>query len=88
MDLTESEDEVMAGKVFLIEDILQPKNVRVDIPPFLGLKGQFSKEEVGKTRAITRLCVYTEPAIRRVKEYHIFDSTIPLSFGGSISVLL
>lgn len=85
VDLLESGDEVMADKGFLIEDILIAKNVSLVIPPFLGLKGQFSKEEVAKTHVVARLRIHIERAIRRVKEYHIFDATIPLSLAGSIN---
>ena len=85
LDLIEHGDAVMADKGFLIEDLLLARNASLIIPPFLGPKGQFSKEEVDKTHAIARLRIHIERAIRRVKEYHIFDSPIALSLAGSIN---
>ena len=85
LDLIEHGDAVMADKGFLIEELLLARNASLIIPPFLGPKGQFLKEEVDKIHAIARLRIHIERAIRRVKEYHIFYSPIPLSLAGSIN---
>ncbi|XP_061170304.1 uncharacterized protein LOC133179609 [Saccostrea echinata] len=72
LDLLEENDDVMADKGFLISDLLQAKNAGLGIPPFLGAKGKFSRNEVATTHEIARLRIHVERAIRRVKEYHIF----------------
>lgn len=75
----------MVDKGFLIQDLLESKHATIVIPPFLGQKGKFSKEEVGKTHEIARLRIHVERAIRRIKEYHIFDGVIPLNLASSIN---
>lgn len=85
IDLLEANDDVMADKGFLISDLLQAKNAGLVIPPFLGSKGKFSKKEVATTHEIARLRIHVERAIRRVKEYHIFDGVIPLNLAPSIN---
>lgn len=81
--LLEEGDQVMADKGFIIDDLLQTRKASLVIPPFLGPKGKFSKEEVSKKHEIARLRIHVERAIRRVKEYHIFDHALPLSLAGS-----
>ncbi|KAJ3608822.1 hypothetical protein NHX12_023353 [Muraenolepis orangiensis] len=46
------------------------------IPPFKR-DTRFSREDTEKTQNIARLRILVERAIRRVKEYHIWDTTIP-----------
>ena len=87
LNLLEEGDEVMADKGFTINDLLVQRKATLVIPPFLGLKGKFSKQEVSDTHQIARLRIHVERAIRRVKEYHIFDSVIPLSLAGSVNQL-
>ncbi|XP_048738589.2 uncharacterized protein LOC125653256 isoform X2 [Ostrea edulis] len=85
LDLLEPNDQVMADKGFLIEDLLEKKQASLVIPPFLGEKGKFSALEVALTHEIARLRIHVERAIRRIKEYHIFDGVIPLNLASSIN---
>lgn len=85
LDLLEENDSVMADKGFDIEDILLKKKVKLNIPPYLQSKGQFSIREATDTKKIAKLRIHVERAIRRVKEYHIFDWCIPLNMMGSIN---
>ncbi|XP_078585178.1 uncharacterized protein LOC144867211 [Branchiostoma floridae x Branchiostoma japonicum] len=85
VDLIEPNDSVMADKGFLIQDLLDNKQAMLVIPPFLGKKGKFSATEVSQTHEIARLRIHVERAIRRVKEYHIFDGVVPLSLAPSIN---
>ena len=88
VDLLDAGDQVMADKGFTIEKMLAEKHVSLTIPPFLTSKRkQFSKEEVLETQSIARVRIHVERAIRRVKEYHIFDSVLPLSLAGSVNQL-
>ncbi|XP_051955810.1 uncharacterized protein LOC127624923 [Xyrauchen texanus] len=54
------------------------------IPP-LKKSNQLSTEDTLKTQAIARLRILVERAIRRVKEYHIWDGLVPLSVAGLAS---
>ena len=71
--MLENGDAVMADKGFLIENMLSTVGAKLIIPPFKH-KAQFSRQETEQTQAIARLRVLVERVIRRVKEFHIFDS--------------
>ncbi|XP_062866443.1 uncharacterized protein LOC134329186 [Trichomycterus rosablanca] len=79
-------DGVMADKGFQIERMLAEVGATLIIPPFKK-SAQFTKEDAEKTQAIARLRVLVERAIRRVKEYHIWDGVVPLSLTGSVNQL-
>lgn len=79
-------DEVMADKGFLVEKMLSEVGVKLIIPP-LKKSTQLSKQDTLKTQAIARLRILVERAIRRVKEYHIWDGLVPLSMVGSVNQL-
>ena len=87
IELLEPGDGVMADKGFTIEDLLIPIKCHLNIPPFLRAKPQFSLEDVQKTQRIAKLRIHVERAIRRVKEYHIFDAIVPLSLASSVNQL-
>uniref|UniRef100_A0A671M1R8 THAP-type domain-containing protein n=1 Tax=Sinocyclocheilus anshuiensis TaxID=1608454 RepID=A0A671M1R8_9TELE len=73
LNLLEEGDAVMADKGFLIKDLLDEIHATVVIPPFLCPIGTVQ--------------IHIERAIRRIKEYHIFDRVIPLSLAGSVNHL-
>ncbi|XP_022540997.2 uncharacterized protein LOC111196133 [Astyanax mexicanus] len=79
-------DKVMADKGFQIEGMLAEVGATIIIPPFKR-SVQFTKEDAEKTQAIACLRVLVERAIRRVKEYHIWDGVVPLSLTGSVNQL-
>ena len=88
LDLLEPGDQVMVDKGFTIEDLLRPLGCSLVIPPFLTAnRSQFTKEETEQTQTIARLRVHVERAIRRIKEYHLFDGTLPISLAGSVNQL-
>lgn len=79
LDLLESGDTVMADHGFNIQDDLTPLGVRVNIPPFLKGKAQLDGDDLIETRRIASLRIHVERAMERIKNYHIFDRTIPSS---------
>ena len=79
LDLLERGDTVMADRGFTIQDDLTPLGVQVNIPPFLKGKEQLDGEELIETRRIVSLRIHVERAMERIKNYHIFDTTIPSS---------
>ncbi|XP_067664654.1 uncharacterized protein [Haliotis asinina] len=87
LDLLEPGDSVMTDKGFTIASILSERGVGLNIPPFLYSSGQFTPSEVEETQSIASLRIHVERLIRRVKENHLFDSTISLAELGSINQL-
>jgi hypothetical protein len=85
LDLLQPGDQVMVDKGFQIEALLEAKQCSVVIPPFLRSDAQFTAEQVTETQKIARLRIHVERAIRRIKEYHIFDGVIPITLAGSIN---
>ena len=78
-------DNVMADKGFDIQDMLDEKGVRLNIPPFLGQYGQMTESDVQKTQSIAAERIHVERAINKIKNFHIFDQVIPMSLFGSIN---
>ena len=78
LDLLESGDSVMADRGFDIEDDLILRGVHLNIPPFLRGKKQLSEKEVVATRRIASLRIHVERAMERIKNYHIFDRSLPV----------
>lgn len=77
-------DSVMADKGFTIQDLLPP-GVFLNMPPFLGSQQQMSPEDVLKTQTIASLRVHVERAINKIKNFHIWDSIIPLNLFGIVN---
>ena len=85
LDKLEPGDEVIADKGFTIHDLLIPRGIRLNIPPFLQKNMQMAANDVFLTKKIARLRVHVERAIGRVKEYKILQDTLPASMWDSIS---
>ena len=77
-------DSVMADKGFTIDDLFPP-GVGLNIPPFLGMKGQMSAENVVKTQSIASLRVHVERAINKIKNFKIWDDIVPLNLFGVVN---
>ena len=73
----QNNDSVMADKGFTI-DVL-PIGLSLSIPPFLGKSSQMSAKDVVKTQEIASLRIHVERAINKIKNFHVWDSVIPLS---------
>ena len=69
----------MADRDFEIEEDLMLIGVRLNIPPFLRGKKQLSENELVSTRRIASLRIHVERDMERIKNFHIFDCTIPSS---------
>ena len=72
--MLEPRDQILADKRFTIQDLLTPIGCELAIPAFLSSKGQFTKKDLALSKQIHNLRVHVERAIRRVKEFHFFDS--------------
>jgi len=84
LELLEPGDCCMADKGFTIEPLLENVGARLVIPPFKRA-AQFTKEETKRTQSIARLRIAVERVIRRIKENHIWYSTIPLTLTGTVN---
>ena len=87
LNLLQCGDLVMADKGFPIDDLLAERQCSLVIPNFLQQKGQFSAAEADENKLIANLRVHVERANRRFKEFHLFDSSIPLVLAGSVNQL-
>ena len=87
LDLLEPGDLVMADKGFLISDLLSPLQCYLVTPNFLARKKQFSSAEAQHNKMLSNLRVHVERANRRFKEYHLFDTPVPLALAGSVNQL-
>ena len=75
-------DSVMADRGFDIEDLLATRGVRLNIPPRLAGRTQFTCKEVETTRRIAEQRIHVERAIGRARRYDILNSVMPLSMAG------
>ena len=78
LDLLEAGDSVMADRVFDIEEDVLLRGVRLNIPLLHG-KTQLCEKELIITRRIASLRIHVERAMERIKNFHIFDKSIPAS---------
>ena len=63
LQMLEPGDEIMADKGFLIQDLLAPLGVRLNVPPLLQSKEQIPVNEVLVTKKIAQLRVHVKRAI-------------------------
>lgn len=81
-------DEIMADKGFLIQDILAPLGVRLNVPPLLKSDSQMASEDVILTKKIAQLRVHIERAIGRVKNFHILQNVLPATMWDTINQVI
>ena len=79
LELLEPADAVMADKGFDIRYELMLIGVQLNIPPFAKKNTQMPARDVVSTRQIVSLRIHVERAIRRIKQYRILASVMPLS---------
>ena len=69
----------MADRGFEIQDLLAPRRVYLNIPPFMRSKGQLNPDEEDETREIACVRIHAESAIERVKNCNILTQTNSMS---------
>ena len=78
-------DCIMADKGFTISDLVEPKGLKLNIPPFLKDRGALNPTEIIETQEIASVRIHIERAIRRVKSFHILDGVIDATMYGTIN---
>lgn len=87
LNLMENGDQIMADKGFVLNNILKDTGVSIATPHFLCADGQFTPSQIEDNKKIASLRIHVERHIKRVKEYRLLQSTVPLSIAGSINQL-
>ena len=77
LQLLEEGDSVMADRGFEIQDLLAPRKVYLNIPPFMRSKDQLNPDEEDETREIASVRIHVERAIERVKNCNILKQILP-----------
>ena len=72
-------DSFLVGKKFTVQHLLLPKQATIFIPPFLGKREKFTKEEVILTKRIAKARIHVERFNERLKRFRLLDRIIPLS---------
>ena len=66
-----------------LEDVLAPKGITINIPPFLeNNRQQLSHTEVEQTRRIAGLRIHIERAGGRIKQYKHVQEVLPITLAG------
>ena len=71
-------DQVIADRGFKIRDHLAYYKSTLTIPPSTHNNLQVSKGDVAQTSKVSNLRIFVEKAIRRMKEYSILQSELPI----------
>ena len=77
LDLLEKGDNVMADKGFLIQDLLDPLGVTLNMPPKRDSNRQLSRQEVEQTRRIAAVRIHVERKMEQIKNFRILQGVIP-----------
>ncbi|KAK3099693.1 hypothetical protein FSP39_008144 [Pinctada imbricata] len=87
IELLEPGDQIMADKGFVLDRVLTGSGVSIATPHFLCADGQFTQSQIEDNQKIASLRIHVERHIKKVKEYRLFNSVIPLSIAGSVNQL-
>ena len=72
-------DSFLVDKGFTVQHLLLRKQATIFIPPFLGKREKFTKEEVILTKRIAKARIHVERFNERLKKFRLLDRIIPLS---------
>lgn len=87
-DFLEPGDLVIGDRGFTVHDIVQAKKAHLNIPPFLNGRVSLSQQEEIETKRIANQRIYIEHAIERIKQFRLFNKTIPLNLRGIINQIV
>ena len=75
----------MAHKGFDIRDDLAKYGVTLNIPAYLKRMITFSREQTEHNKKIASLRIHVERAMWRIKNWHMFDSQLPICLAPVVS---
>ena len=81
-------DALLVDKGFTIQDILLKKQATIFIPPFLGKRSAFTKEEELLTKRIAQARIHVERFNERLKKFRLISNVIPLNLASLASQLV
>lgn len=87
LDLLKSGDTILADRGFNVSDLLEEKNVALNIPAYK-TSPQFQPEEVLETRIIANRRIHVERVINLTKKHMILCNTIPASLWSEINEIV
>lgn len=76
---------LITNKGFVIQDQLASVGAKLTLPHFMNGKKQFTKEESDHNKKIASLRIHVERYMERLKNWHFFDRSIPLSLSDTPS---
>ena len=79
LDYLSPDDLVMADRGFEIADVLNSRNIKLMIPPFLNGRDKFTALEELQTKAIARSTIHVERTIGRIKNYRMFQYPVKIN---------
>ena len=72
-------DTLLVDKGFTVQDLLLRKQASIYIPPFLGKRDHFTKEEEIMTKKIARARIHVERFNERLKKFRLIGKILPLT---------
>uniref|UniRef100_A0A3Q2PLK0 THAP-type domain-containing protein n=1 Tax=Fundulus heteroclitus TaxID=8078 RepID=A0A3Q2PLK0_FUNHE len=72
-------DLLLVHRGFTVEDLLMPRHVHVNIPPFLNGREKLTAQEELLTRKIAKARIHVERYNERLNKFKLISGTIPLS---------
>jgi len=78
-------DKIMADKRFLIQELLAPLEIRLNVSPLLKSDCLMANKDVILTKKIAQLRVHVERSIGRWKNFHILQNVLPAAMWDTIN---
>lgn len=88
MEHINPQDAFLVDKGFTVQHLLLSKQATIFIPPFLGKRERFTKEEVMLTKQIAKARIHVERFNERLKRFRLLSRVIPLSLTPIFSQLV
>ena len=76
LNFLEPGDVIMADRGFLVDDLLNERQVQIIRPPFLGTRDKFTPQEEALTKDIAKNRIHVERSIERMKKFKILKHVI------------
>lgn len=85
VDRLEPGDAIMSDRGWTCKGFFAKKGVRIITPHFLGSRKQLALNELVESVALARVRIHVERCMGRIKQWHILNTCIPLTYWKIIS---